>query len=111
VSDDPRVLSIAKTLAPSLWDGSPAFLGREDWLLEDRERWLKVSRRIIDQVREPLVTHESVYVYAMQRILCLATAHKSDEDAARLRTAMAEIAQFIHHALAELDRLTLENRR
>jgi hypothetical protein len=57
------------------------------------------------------MTHESVYVYAMQRILCLATAHKSDEDAARLRTAMAEIAQFIHHALAELDRLTLENRR
>ena len=49
MSDEQRALAIAQTLAPSLWDGSPAFLGREDWLLEDRERWLAIARRIVEQ--------------------------------------------------------------
>ena len=56
------------------------------------------------------MTHESVYVYALQRVLCLATAHQADDDVARLRAAMAEIVAFINHAFAELDRLTLKQR-
>ena len=49
MADDQRVLAIAKVLAPSLWDDSPPFLGRQDWLAEDRERWLETARRIFDQ--------------------------------------------------------------
>jgi hypothetical protein len=56
------------------------------------------------------VTHESVYVYALQRVLCLAVAYQADDDVARLRAAMAEIVAFINHAFAELDRLTLKQR-
>ena len=49
---------------------------------------------------------ESVYVYAMQRILCLAVAHQADDDVIRLRAAMTEIVSFINHAFAELDALS-----
>jgi len=48
---------------------------------------------------------QSIYVYAMQRVLSLATAHKDDDDAARLRAAMTEITAFINHAFNEIELL------
>jgi hypothetical protein len=52
---------------------------------------------------DPARAESSLYVYALQRVLCLAVAHCADEDAERLRGVMAEIVAFINHAFAELD--------
>jgi hypothetical protein len=45
---------------------------------------------------------ESIYVYVLQRCLCLAVEHKH-QDEAQLRTAMGEITTLINRAFAELD--------
>lgn len=81
-------------------------------------RGLELAIEELAAIRKTMVERQAqrIDVYAMQRVLCLAEAHKSDDDLERLRAAMAEIAQFIHHAFAEaatcsLDQLTQEQRR